>query len=1148
MDNRRVSKAYRDRSRRATVLPYPQQAGLLSKVKRFFSNGLGLYRAILSGASTPALQGSERPMAEANNLAILPDSFVAANASLVQGSEDSNRVLSSFFQAKGNAPLSQVEYEGVMLLLDRSRANITLPAESTSPPPLQASNSVARANNTFAPYLQKKLRTASAALDVNSSSLIASEFKPVYHTFSNTSHASLPKRVYPLKPLPSTRTRIKAPDFAARRASRNLYLTPAIANSLNVNLDLANQSSSTLLASEPRTKSKTASALLLALEANDGTDSDTASETVRPLHNPYARKKKPDAAKRFAPLSAADISKTIAFSKADELPEPVATLPSPGKTTKGFGLPDEPELQANGVALGSHTIGDGPGIPEKEAEKTLGANEQKAPFKFGTSAAGKPDQTLQSTFDEKPRSLFGSGLESDNEPSKLLFGSKPTASQPAFTFGTKLEDVPVAAESISATPVMTSGRNSESDKTASSVSETAPQSLSKPTFNFGQKPETPSLFNSQGSETPKLNFGKKSEEASSLSKNVSSEAPKFSFGQKTEATPSLFKDSGDDAPKFSFGKKPEETLKSQDTETPRFGFGQKSEDAPSLFKSQGGETAKFSFGKKPEETTEAPKFSFGKKSEEPTEAPKFSFGKKPEESTETPKFSFGKKPEETTETPKFSFGKKPEETTKSKDSETPKFNFGQQTQSSASDVDAKPSFSFGQKPQSDKPTLSFGGAQNKDKKANEASTPLFSFGKPAESKPTEPTSLFAFGAQKEEPKKQAFSFGAKPSDVTDEKSPAKEEAPKSAFGFGSTSEVKADEEKPKSAFGFGSTPSTFSFGQKPEKATAELTQKTPLTFGSQPKPVAEASADDSAPPASKPAFSFGQKPEATNEVNSNGFQATAETSKPSFGFGQKSEITGQPAFKFGATTSSDEQSKAGFGGSSDAKPGFKFGETTASNAKPAFNFGASSASGAPSTTKFGEASNTSAQPTFKFGESSSTGAQPFKFGDSSSTSAQPAFKFGASKEAEGAEQNADAVKPAFGFPKQSADQPAPAFLFTKPTTDTKPAFSFGQQGTSATPALFGGAAIGAPAFSFGTKFGAEQKNGLEKEAPAFNFGLTPNSTAPKPFTFGSAPGGLSSEKTGNGLSHGEFDFGEVPVMNVTVNPAEVEEYENVYKF
>lgn len=1102
MDNRRVAKVYRENSQRVKKLPFPAPSGLLSKVKRYFSgSSLPSRVSLLKNESTGPETG---PVKEASFT--LPDSFSAANeTALAHGSEDLNRILLSFFQEKGSQPLSQVEYEGVMSLLDRSKASVTLPLPELTPEPKKPRVSAANgpengANNTFALYSQKVLRNTSGygVSDVNNSSVLTADYRPVYHTFNDVSRGNISmKRVYPFSGVPSPyRTRIKAPNLAARKQRRIVSAAPLIALADSVS-EAATQMSTSF-----RPKSKTANSLLLILDGNTETQNDEGNASVvdtkpagKSLHNPYAKIRrftplqKDDIVEQLSsPVKADEISKTVSYNKAEELSskdafeksdslfgnssKPTAALPSFEKV----GSQEKSQSSENGPEVSKPAFSFGASKPSSKGFGLPDASSATSPGIFGNNAnASGEEPVLKSTNGNTPAFSFGKPSsptkanveeEKPNLTPSLFAKSDENKTQPSFQFGAAKTDSP--AFSFGAKP-----KSDEFTEKASEITEKP-----KPLFSFGAKPEA---------EKPAFSFSSK----------LTEEKPSISFGATSSAP----------KPAFSFGLKKDETAK-KDVETIEI---ESEEEEP---EPQQEKPKLFDLGVKPATSL------FGNTtSEKPeTQKPAFSFGAKPYEDKSTPAFNFGSKPAEeksASSKPAFSFGAKPAD-------EKPALDFG--LNSSEESKEKSSAFNFGSKP-IDKPA------------------PSFSFGAKAAEEKTAPKPVFNFGAKPSEDKSGEETPSSKPAFTFGSKAPEEKPAAKPAFNFGS----KTTEDKPASApaFSFGSKPAedkpsakpAFSFGSKPveEKSTAAPA----FSFGAKStleKPVEET-------PAAKSTFNFGAKPADENPADKPAFSFGAKSaeekpvSAPSFSFGSKAaedKPAAKPAFSFGAKPSEVKPVSA---------PGFSFGSKPTEDTpapKPAFNFGA--------------------KPAFSFGKPSESNAdKPDASVEATSSEEKsqdkPAFSFGTSA----------TEKPSFGSAKQPVND-KPAFTFGNKPADGKPAFSFGSsiggkpsesnEPTNKPAFLFGSKPVAndadssvdkpqTPAFSFGSK---------PSEKSAFSFGTKANDAKPA-FSFGAA----SADKTvgsngfsGNGTTglslENQFEFPPAPVQQANLNQEKVKEYEDLFQF
>lgn len=306
MDNRRVFKLYREKVR-ASAVPYAKK-GLFSKMKQYF---------------TPASIFSNAEASEPEETEALKTPFKPSQ-SHPEGTP--NQVLLSFFLEKGDKPLTDIEYEGVVLLLSRAKSQANTPNSSVVyrgeaiNKPFDDTTSISQTDNTFAtPYNQRVLKSGSNTASRENRSTVFStpDYKPVYHSVNNSFLHNVPsvKRVYQFSGLPSPyRTRIKAPGTKPRRIKSPEH--KAVEKPV----------------SEPaKPLSLTANTLLSILDGN------SAEVDNKRFFNPYSR---PQLNKRgraddsnissasvsFTPtkkkvILADDISKTISFSTSEEMPK-----------------------------------------------------------------------------------------------------------------------------------------------------------------------------------------------------------------------------------------------------------------------------------------------------------------------------------------------------------------------------------------------------------------------------------------------------------------------------------------------------------------------------------------------------------------------------------------------------------------------------------------------------------------------------------------------------------------------------------------------------------------------------------------------------------------------------------------------------------
>lgn len=1002
------------------MLPYPSKAGLLLKMKRYISGSSlwqdgssGLRNASAGSSRVSSRTASRKPSVSqpnAHSSRLLSESFAATsitNQSMDQNPDQTaNEVLSSFFKDKGDRPLSQIEYEGVMSLLEKSRSNVTLPLNDTEQhphtrrSPTRESSFIQHNNTTFSnQHVLKNTSMYDGSTPANAT-FAAPDYRPLYHNFNDTSRAAPPvKRVYQFSGLPSPyRTRIRAPGSSqkkARRIATEGDITP---------------SALTIPESEtPKRMSNTANSLLSVLDNQLKKESSDVAvgSSDRPLHNPYAKNRRrtaKTASTEAASLNskpygtAGDISKTVAFNQAKELAE------SPEKEQKDslFSSPAKDETKTDSNDKTSNGKSSAPLFTFKPSDTEPA--EKKPAFSFNLKNSDKKDEDTSKdkpkpaangfSFDsQKPAFSFGSKTDStsglSNKDLKPLFGLNPPKDSEFKPRESEEKELTFALpeSSLTANGDLTKEKQNEVND-------------SKPAFSFGSKQNgnEGSLFGQASGEdkTGSSLFG------NSASNKPSTASTGFSFGSKPSAdiskpSGSLFgtaadtKTEGENGSKqFNFG-----------SSTSLFGSKEKASPPKPVFNFGAKETEEKENEAQETKTSEAnpPAFSFGSSSkpitafsgskDETGDLTKSLFGQNATKSDSTaPAFSFlNSKPEAEKDDGKVEEIEEEEEDKKEESNTKPAFSFGASTDDK-SKTTARPAFSFGKKTEestaepeaSATPKFSFGSAQ-KTSQEEEKKAP-FSFGA-GESKPP----AFSFGASSEKKEAPSFNFGAK-KETTESNTEKTAEKAAPAFSFGASQENKAAP--------------AFSFG-KSDEAKKEA-----------------------------PAFSFGKSDEAKKDAPAFSFGSSAEKKAPSLDFGGSTEKKETPGFSFGKT----EEKK-------DA-PAFSFGKPDEKKEAPKFNFGAP-AKEADKAPVFGSTPSTETKPAFNFGSSTASNDKPaFNFGSSNtSTTAKPAFNFGA---------NTSSDKPAFNFGSSNT-----LSLGAKPTEDTKDSaaseFKFPElQGTKVTEA------------------------------------------------------------------------------------------------
>lgn len=1110
MDNRRVIKAYKERGREK-VLPLPSKAGLLLKMKRYISGsslwqeGLSRLRTASSSSSrAPSGVSSRKPslsQPNAHSSRLISESFAAAsstNQSMEQNPDQTaNEVLSTFFREKGNQPLSQIEYEGVMSLLEKSRANMSM----TSIDPDQHSHTVARVGSPTrdSSFAQQNNSTLSNRVLKNTSfydsnapnaTFAAPDYRPLYQSFSGSSRSHPPvKRVYQFSGLPSPyRTRIRAPGLPQKKMRR--IVTESEASTTPVP---AEKSDSEM--SKPR--SNTANSLLSALDNHQKADDGevTFDKAEKPLYNPYVRNRR-KAAKATAssnsttatpkPYSTADdISKTVAFNQAKELKE----SPEKGESESLFSsVSTKPakKISQNTSDVKSDT---NPLFTFKPSEVKPVEKQPAFTFNLKNSSELKVLQESQESepkpdvngfvFDaKKPAFSFGAKFEANssqsNKDQKPHFGFnsskmsafKPKASeetfaspQPSRDSGAKSSDEQKAQKSEPSAP---SNFNPSAPKSLTGSSETEPvksslfgntnttAGFSQPTLLFGSQ-KNESTFNGT------QNKAASEEKVDSRSSTLPNADSQYGFKEANKIAPHK--------PVFNFGAKKVEEASGE----------KKVESAEKFSLSSSATSSDFTLGSNTSEKGSA--FSIGLKTTK-------GIDEIPGDSKSKPLFSFLKS--DSASKPAFSIAST---------SET-----SEETGKNHSAHSGKSAFSFGSSSTGLPPTndgrielksSSFRGPDelevqeseeekgNTESEPNESSksTPALTFGAKSNN-----SALFASNTSKNDDNTPSLESNSK--NLEKESGADKGFEDEGAgtcsipsFKFGASNEVKdapafnfgtSAEKKDTPAFSFGSnvekkvTPA-FSFGNNSEKKHAPA-----LNFGTSGEQNTSSFILEANDKNEKPVFSLSSKAEEQKMSGSSGDSATEQRDKP-LSFGNSVDKKSIPMFNFGNTTENKDTPAFGFGNATEKKdtPAFSFGNTTEKKDTPVFSLGSTS-----------EKKDTSA----------------FSFGSTTEKKDTPAFSFGSTTEKKDT--------PAFSFGKVSNDK-QPAFSFGKrekktessyKTDDSKPTFNFGNTGK---PALsFGSQTTTAPAedneeFKFpelqGENITEEVKKGAEKHMGEFEF-------------------------------------------------------------
>ncbi|KAI3406688.2 hypothetical protein KGF56_000534 [Candida oxycetoniae] len=767
-----------------------------------------------------------------------------------------NEILSNFFKNKGESQLTDIEYEGVMSLMSKSRLGTPYKRTNIELGATEPENGIKRRhlNEDFSlsllkndtsvigstPYRQQIIR-----MNGNSTSntpSYRSTYKTIYDdTFDrsyqhlhNSTISHVPRRV-------SSRTRRPAPYRSRIRGSlmqktSNLNDRAADTSSRPPTMTF-NESITLPKSSEKREKplSETARALLTILDGDDASQNLEKkvateekeeeeqgenrekkvrnSEKLKLFENPYASKgRKRKEYRDISPVNAKTIERTKAYSKIEKLPVSSRGIFNDGEQAA--------EVENSGSAVkkfkfASNTSGDdklASNKKEKEDEPRNGI-ESKLFTPSSPSSSFFPSTEFNPNKNGGDNFQFGVSFRSNgvaNTPKSLFANSEKTVNG---GFVHKKEETSVGNKKSFAS-------NSDAQKSATFKfgDNTAGISPSM-VFPFGSNANNPLPPPPSTSTSTAFSFGDRSDSSKPPTKgfvfgnNTESKKPSttFAFGDKTSSKPP--------SAVFSFGnstgKPPSTALPIEDSNESKrvsmekstgdtaskppaitFSFGNKSEDKPL--------TSSFSFGNKAEEKPPTSSFSFGNKSEDKPPTSSFSFGNKAEEKPPTSSFSFGNKSEDKPSTPAFSFGNKSEDKPS-----TPAFSFGNKSDekphtsaiSFGNQTENKPSaleFPSGDKDAGTRPATAFA---VKDITENKAPSVSFSFGNNNENKTS--TTPFSFGKKNEStPPTTAFSFVGstenKPSTTSFMFDNKTENKPATgAFSFGNSKVAAADPE-PKS--------------------------------------------------------------------------------------------------------------------------------------------------------------------------------------------------------------------------------------------------------------------------------------------------------------------------------------------------------------
>ncbi|ODV76667.1 uncharacterized protein CANTADRAFT_27702 [Suhomyces tanzawaensis NRRL Y-17324] len=436
MDNRKSYRAYKEKLRVASA-PYPT-SGLFSKVKRLFSP-----RTIWKAPSKDNELASKEPNPSTARSNSHVEAFqypapkfnpilrsASTSSFKMPGSFDTNsspnKVLSNFFQQKGDEPLTQVEYEGIVSLINKSKSEIGNETQSNDQD----------ANNTFfkdtsirdklflydTPYTQKILKKDS---NTSGATYSTPDYKPIYHTVNETS-ASIPsvKRVYQFSGLPSPyRTRIRAPSLSKKTNSN--------ASKNGLIIENNNNTTTNTSTTQYRPRSEAANTLLSILDGDllETTTEDLNNKDIKRFSNPYSssQNRKRTKTSKQAPLTSKDISSTLLFDKSAPLPvekdeEKIVPKPKSTVSKDASGQIEQKTISSAAkldfskpIVINEPVVNDGQ-LPEKKTfdfnfgKSNSNSVEKSAPLNFlfkPDQSAGKKQENIGFTIQHKANPVVG---------------------------------------------------------------------------------------------------------------------------------------------------------------------------------------------------------------------------------------------------------------------------------------------------------------------------------------------------------------------------------------------------------------------------------------------------------------------------------------------------------------------------------------------------------------------------------------------------------------------------------------------------------------------------------------------------------------------------------------------------------------------
>lgn len=468
MDNRKVYKSYRDKVKTLTQ-PYSiSNRKLSTKVKGLWNSIKSLSQPSSPPTPTTTAASSIEPFKFPEPQIRIPGSFhvdttetaVVDKETDKQADDDANTILSNFFKEKGNKPLTDIEYEGVVSLLSKSKQQgkpfkrpHNIDNDDDTIDNSLVSNTTTNINkrqkfdafSTPQKATQEQQQRHTLRLTPNVT-INTPEYNPVYHTIHNDtfdrssnasfiSNRSIPsiKRVYQFSGLPSPyRTRIRAPSLTiAKRkhsrlndkANKTMNNISMLDNNNNNTSGFTVPSSTTFTGIKPSAPTSSAAKTLLSIL--DGKDEhQPTTTTITQENNNNSVVDKTDRLKLFS--------------------NPYSSCIRPKKSTKvDKAISTEPLTAVAPIANKPISV------TASDIEKTIlfDKSEPLPSSITSTSATNKTEKTKESLFDniEKKKETNGEKVdklvpevakkdgEEKKKPSSFLSNnSKPSA---GFTFG-----------------------------------------------------------------------------------------------------------------------------------------------------------------------------------------------------------------------------------------------------------------------------------------------------------------------------------------------------------------------------------------------------------------------------------------------------------------------------------------------------------------------------------------------------------------------------------------------------------------------------------------------------------------------------------------------------------------------------------------